>query len=77
MELYDLVRLREALPEENLPAGMLGTIVHVFHQPQLAYEVEFADQDGRTLSSVALTPEKILPVSASDAGRQPSGPGYE
>lgn len=59
MNLYDLVELKEALPEENLPPGAVGTIVHVFHRPQLAYEVEFTDEDGRTISSVALTPDKI------------------
>ncbi|SBT66794.1 protein of unknown function (DUF4926) [Micromonospora sediminicola] len=59
MELYDLVELRHAIPEENLPAGAVGTIVHVFHRPELAYEVEFTDEEGRTLSSVALTPDEI------------------
>ncbi|MCW3820406.1 DUF4926 domain-containing protein [Micromonospora sp. DR5-3] len=63
MDLYDLVELREALPEENLPAEAVGTIVHVFHRPQLAYEVEFTDEDGRTLSSVALTPDKLRRIS--------------
>ncbi|MEV0428486.1 DUF4926 domain-containing protein [Micromonospora sp. NPDC050495] len=62
MDLYDLVELREALPEENLPAGAVGTIVHVFHRPELAYEIEFTDEDGRTLSSVALTPDRIRRV---------------
>ncbi|WP_089153982.1 DUF4926 domain-containing protein [Micromonospora sp. NBS 11-29] len=69
MDLYDLVQLRDALPQEKLPAGAVGTIVHVFHRPELAYEVEFADEDGRTVNTVALTPEKLSPVSANGAGR--------
>lgn len=62
MDLYDLVELKEALPEENLPAGAVGSIVHVFHQPELAYEIEFTDEEGRTLNSVALTPDRIRRV---------------
>lgn len=62
MDLYDLIELREALPEELLPAGAVGAIVHVFDRPQLAYEVEFTDEEGRTLSSVALTPNQVRRV---------------
>ncbi|MFF5176202.1 DUF4926 domain-containing protein [Micromonospora sp. NPDC000089] len=59
MDLYDVIELREALPEEGLPAGAIGTVVHIFERPNLAYEVEFVDEDGSTISMVALTPEKI------------------
>jgi hypothetical protein len=62
LDLYDLIELREALPEELLPAGAVGAIVHVFDRPQLAYEVEFTDEEGRTLSSVALTPNQVRRV---------------
>ncbi|KKK05124.1 DUF4926 domain-containing protein [Micromonospora sp. HK10] len=62
MDPYDLVELKEALPEENPPAGAVGTIVHVFHRPELAYEIEFTDEDGRTVSSVAVTPDRIRRV---------------
>ncbi|ATO13217.1 DUF4926 domain-containing protein [Micromonospora sp. WMMA2032] len=71
MELYDPVELRAAVPEENLPAGAVGTIVHVFHRPEFAYEVEFTDEDGRMLSSVALTPDKIRQAEAADLGQHP------
>ncbi|WP_439427574.1 DUF4926 domain-containing protein [Micromonospora sp. LA-10] len=67
MDLYDLVELRDAVPEENLPAGAVGTIVHVFQRPDLAYEVEFADQEGRTVSTLALTPDKIQQVDTTRA----------
>ncbi|RKF26527.1 DUF4926 domain-containing protein [Micromonospora globbae] len=40
------VRLREAIPSERLPAGTVGTIVHIFSGPPTAYEVEFAHADG-------------------------------
>lgn len=59
MELHDVVELAADLPEEGLTAGSVGTIVYIFHEPNLAYEVEFADDQGRTLAMVALTPEQL------------------
>ncbi|MFI7157627.1 MULTISPECIES: DUF4926 domain-containing protein [Micromonospora] len=70
MDPYELVELRDAVPEENLPAGAVGAIVRVFHRPDLAYEVEFADQDGRPLSAVALTPDKIQKVDTTGGDGQ-------
>ncbi|PGH44961.1 hypothetical protein COO58_11380 [Micromonospora sp. WMMA1996] len=66
MELQDLVELRAALPGENLPAGAVGTIVHVFHRPEFAYEVEFTDEDGRMISSL------LSPRTRSDRPRLPT-----
>ena len=63
MELYDVVELTTDLPAEGLPAGSVGTVVHIFHEPDLAYEVEFADDDGRTIAMVPLTPDKLRPYS--------------
>ena len=63
MELYDLVELAAGLPEAGLTAGSVGTIVHIFRVPNLAYEVEFADDSGRTIATVALTPEQLRPRS--------------
>lgn len=49
-EEYDLVRLRRALPEFNLPAGAEGTalIKHKTKDLPLAYEVEFPESVGAT-----------------------------
>jgi Domain of unknown function (DUF4926) len=63
VELYDVVELVEALPEEGLSAGSVGTIVHVFKEPNLAYEVEFADDEGRTLAMLPLAPQQLRPRS--------------
>lgn len=49
------------LPEIGLRKGTTGTVVEVFQEPELAYEVEFADQDGRTLALETLTPDQIAP----------------
>ena len=54
MEINDVVILKIDLPEENLIKGMRGTIVAVFNRPEVAYEVEFCDEDGKTLAEVAL-----------------------
>ncbi len=61
MELYDTVELAIDLPAASLQAGAVGAVVHIFHEPNLAYEVEFADEDGRTLAMVPLTPDQIRP----------------
>jgi hypothetical protein len=62
MDLYDVVEVVNDLPDEKLTAGMVGTIVHVFHEPRLAYEVEFSDADGQTVAMLPLTPDQVRPV---------------
>jgi Domain of unknown function (DUF4926) len=64
VNLYDMVRLMVDLPDEDLSAGAVGAIVHVFEKPNLAYKVEFADEDGRTIAQLPLTPGQIQKVDA-------------
>ncbi|MEV6850004.1 DUF4926 domain-containing protein [Actinoplanes sp. NPDC051411] len=64
MKLYDVVRLMVDLPDEGLSAGAVGAVVHVFEKPNLAYEVEFADEDGQTIAQLPLTPAQIQKVDA-------------
>jgi hypothetical protein len=61
MELYDVVELTADRPEDGLVAGSVGTVVHIFQKPNLAYEVEFADGNGKTIAMVALTPDQLRP----------------
>ncbi|MBQ0978090.1 MULTISPECIES: DUF4926 domain-containing protein [Micromonospora] len=68
LELYDVVELREAIPGEELPAGATGAVVHVFNGPPPAYEVEFADADGRTVAMVTLRADQVV---QRGAGRSP------
>lgn len=56
---FDVVTLVVDLPEENLHRGMKGAIVDVYSHPYEAYEVEFCDDEGRTVAQLALTPEQI------------------
>jgi hypothetical protein len=64
VNLYDVVRLMVDLPDEGLSAGAVGAVVHVFEKPSLAYEVEFTDDDGRTIAQVPLTPGQVQRIDA-------------
>jgi hypothetical protein len=57
----DVVTLTTDLPGDGLRAGEIGTVVHVFHRPYTAYEVEFTDSDGMTTAMVTLTADQIRP----------------
>ena len=63
MNLHDVVRLKMDLPKEELCAGAVGVIVAIYHEPQQAFEVEFCDKDGLTLSTLALLQEQIEKVA--------------
>lgn len=56
---FDVVTLAVDLPDENLRRGMKGVVIDVYHQPDEAYEVEFCDDEGKTLALLALTPEQL------------------
>lgn len=56
---FDVVTLAVDLPDENLRRGMQGVVIYVYHQPGEAYEVEFCDDEGKTLALLALTPEQL------------------
>jgi len=59
LKVNDVVILKIDLPEENLEKGMRGTIVSLFEIPDLAYDVEFCDEGGRTIAEVALKCSQI------------------
>ena len=61
-ELFDLVSLIADLPAEGLTAGTVGTVVHIHDLPEPAYEVEFADDQGRTTVVTTLRPDQVRPV---------------
>ncbi|GKW26029.1 hypothetical protein PEC311524_36230 [Pectobacterium carotovorum subsp. carotovorum] len=52
--LFDVVSLKNDLPEEGLKKGMLGAIVHIYNEPSSAYEIEFCDDNGETLAWITL-----------------------
>lgn len=63
MKILDSVALKHAIPEQGLPAGLVGVLVEEW-EPGL-YEVEFADLDGKTYARVALREADLLPLRHS------------
>jgi hypothetical protein len=58
VKLLDVVALTEDLPERKLTRGQVGTVVE-FLAPGV-FEVEFADNDGRTYMELPVQVEKML-----------------
>ncbi|MDF2780287.1 MAG: hypothetical protein K0S96_91 [Geminicoccaceae bacterium] len=61
--LFDVVRVRQAVPEHRLAGGEEGTIVEILDQPERAYLVDFsggsADPTDPELPVVALTADQL------------------
>lgn len=47
-------------------AGDLGTIVEIYTEPQLAYDVECVNADGSTRALVTLAPEQVRRLAPAD-----------
>ena len=58
LNLFDIVALKSNLPDRNLLAGQVGTIVEIL-APEI-YEVEFSDDDGQTYATQALSANQLL-----------------
>ena len=58
VKVLDVVALTEDLPENKLERGQVGTVVELL-APDV-YEVEFADNDGRTYAEVAVKEDQLL-----------------
>jgi len=58
LNLFDIVALKNDLPQHHLLAGQVGTIVEIL-APEV-YEVEFSDDDGQTYAMQALTAHQLL-----------------
>jgi len=58
LKLLDVVALLKAIPEEKLMKGQVGTIVEELEKG--VYEVEFADKQGRTITSIPLAAEALM-----------------
>lgn len=52
--LFDIIYLKKNLPKNNLFEGDIGTIVHIYTKPSLAYEIEFCNQNGETIQLITL-----------------------
>ncbi len=58
LSLFDIVALKNDLPQHLLLAGQVGTIVEIL-APEV-YEVEFSDDDGQTYATQALPAHQLL-----------------
>ena len=62
---HDRAVLTVDLPEHDLKAGDVGTVVHIYSDGE-AYEIEFFALDGRTLDIVTVEAAQVRPVSRRD-----------
>ncbi len=58
IHLLDVVALLKDIPEEKLRKGQVGTIVEVFDDDN--FEVEFADKQGQTITTLSLHSFELL-----------------
>ena len=58
MHLLDVVALTEDIPDHGLRRGQVGTIVEILGPN--AFEVEFADNEGRTYATLPLNTKQLL-----------------
>jgi hypothetical protein len=57
---FDVVSLREGIPEAGLPSGTEAVVLDVYEEPIPAYEVEVVEAGtGRTLWSGAIDAEGV------------------
>jgi len=58
LNLFDIVALKNDLPQQRLQSGQVGTIVEIL-APEV-YEIEFSDDDGQTYATHALPASQLL-----------------
>jgi len=62
---HDCVVLTTNLPDAELEAGDVGTVVHI-HREAAGYEVEFMTLTGRTVAVATVLPSQLRPVGKRD-----------
>ena len=62
---HDCVVLTKNLPAENLEAGDVGTVVHIYKNGA-AYEVEFVTLAGDTVAVATVEALNVRPVGKRD-----------
>lgn len=65
MEELSLVVLTHPVPEHELLAGDIGTIVHCYSDGK-AWEVEFVTAEGRTVAVLTLTAVDLRPMKQEE-----------
>jgi len=62
---HETIVLTEDVPDEELTAGDVGTVVHV-HNNGEGYEVEFMTLTGQTIAVASLLAEQVRSVGSQD-----------
>ena len=65
VKLLDVVALMEDVPQHGLRRGQVGTVVEVLGSD--VFEVEFADNQGRTHATVSLRGGQVMPLHYQSA----------
>ena len=65
IEEHDRVVLTEDLSEQDLQAGDVGTVVHVYEE-ETAFEVEFFRLDGRTVAVETVPASAVRSIASTD-----------
>ena len=60
----EVVRLVRGVPEAGVEAGTLAVVLEVSTEPELHYEIEVTDAEGRTLYQASATPDELEAVPA-------------
>jgi hypothetical protein len=66
LKILDTIIVTVNVPDRQVLAGDIGTVVEVYTEPQLAYEVEFVNPDGGTRALLTLAPGQVRPLSPAD-----------
>lgn len=56
-----LVRLPRGIPDHGIPAGSIATILDVYEEPSLGYEIEVSDDSGRSLFAGGISAADVEP----------------
>jgi hypothetical protein len=65
IEEHDRVVLTEDRSEQDLQAGDVGTVVHIYEEGT-AFEVEFFRLDGHTVAVETVSASAVRPVASTD-----------
>lgn len=65
IEEHDRVVLTEDRSEQDLQAGDVGTVVHIYEEGT-AFEVEFFRLDGRTVAVETVPASAVRPIASTD-----------
>ena len=58
IKLLDVVALLKEIPEKKLRRGQIGTVVECYTDTD--FEVEFSDNNGKTIAMLTLTTDDVM-----------------